>query len=728
MNWRHVARWGAAAVGLACASALVWFYRPQEPPPPPPVPTGTVDPAATQQGGRGRMIYFSGQRQMNVIYEASRNYDDGRTVFEKPHVIFADARFELWADEITTKGNTNPGAQPTFFNINGNVKFVGKGGLNLQADAATYEDTSGLVTMPGDVTFTRGRLSGRSVGASYFRDEEKVHLADQAVAIIAADERGGGAIELTSKSMVMLGAQHAVHLDGNANIKTGQETLAAENAIVAFTEDEQAMRYLELRGRASVTPLATGKERRSDMRGENITIAFHPDGRALQHATLTGQARLSLIDDRSPRTITGSWIDLYLAEDGKTLTRLDARDRVVVDLPATKELPARIVRGTTLTASGQEGKGLQSARFDGDVSFEEREAAKDARPKVGRSQTLILKLAGELDAVTEAEFQRAVEFSDGASKAQGEFARYDVRTGDLHLLPDGADPKRLSRVESDGFELNGRDVLLSTKDTATAKAQDIKAKGTVTTRMSPRKGGTERKTSTLFDPGRAINGSADEVSYASRSREVLYVGTTAAPAELFQDDNRLVAVRIQLNDDTGYLDARGKVDSTFVTTPTPAAKDKKPGEQPATRTYRITSETLQFDDKRREAVYTGKQAHLKNEEGVIDADRITLTLAAETRTVSTMVATGTLFAKMSEGHELVGDTLTFDATTNRYVVAGAPARAKSRQGDSKTCEIIIAPQIRLDRETNAVDQEGAGRKEVLPGVACDTDIRSKRRP
>ena len=133
-------------------------------------------------------------------------------------------------------------------------------------------------------------MSGQSVGGFYSRTDEKIRLEDQAVANIAADDKGAGAVALTAKSMVMLPAQHAIHLEQNARIGTENQTLIGDNAVIVFTDDEQAMKFLELRGQASVTPTEARQGSPTDMKGDNITLAFHPDGSAVQHATLTGQA------------------------------------------------------------------------------------------------------------------------------------------------------------------------------------------------------------------------------------------------------------------------------------------------------------------------------------------------------------------------------------------------------------------------------------------------------
>jgi lipopolysaccharide export system protein LptA len=716
MNWRRAVRLVAALAGLGCAVALFLLYKPREKEPPPgPVPA-SLDPDAKWQSQKGTMIYNKGTgSELSLAYEATKTYADGRSVFDKGHVVFENGKYELWADVIETQGSNNPTAKPTVFKMTGAVRFVGRDGLTLNVDNATYDDATGIVTMPGALKFTRGRLTGQSVGGFYSRADEKIRLEDQAVANIVADDKGAGGVALTSKSMIMLPAQHAIHLEQNARVGTDRQTLTADNAVIVFTDDEQAMKFLELRGRATVTPTDAVKDRRTDMKGDNITLAFHPDGGAVQHATVTGQARLGIADEGGRRAIAGSWIDLFTAPDGRTLVRLEARDNVEVELPPTKEAPARVIRGATLAARGEEKTGLQSAIFDGGVTFEERDPGGRGKAPVtrtGKSQSLALKLAGELEAVTEAEFRRSFTFEDGSATAHAEHGKYDVKVGSLDLFVDPANPKRLPRVEDEGFELEGRTVKLLTKDTSAGKTHDIQARGTVTTRMLPKKDG--KRSSSLFDDDREIYGSADDVTYASADKQAIYTGTDDTPAILLQDKNRISARRVALNEGSGNLEASGNVDSSFVSTPVNST-DKN------ARMNRITGDSMQFDDAKRQATYIGKPAVLKGDDATIEGNRLVLVMAAEGRAIQSLTAVGNMIGALKDGNEFRGTSLTFDANADQYVISGAPARAKSAKDQDGTCKLQRADRIDFSGKSGSFNATGAIREST--NIDCAISIR-----
>ena len=161
-----------------------------------------------------------------------------------------------------------------------------------------------------------------------------------------------------------------------------------------------------------MTPTQAPPDAPPNMKGDNITLAFHPDGRVLQHATLNGKARLGMTDEVGRRSITGSWIDLYTAPDGTTLTRLDAAIASRSICRATKDAPAGRSTPPTLAALGEEGKGCirvgSTAAPTSMVTFVEE--AEKGKPRRATSRTLVLGLDGSLEAISQADFTTQVRF------------------------------------------------------------------------------------------------------------------------------------------------------------------------------------------------------------------------------------------------------------------------------------------------------------------------------
>ena len=353
-------------------------------------------------------------------------------------------------------------------------------------------------------------------------------LAD-ASARIAADESGKGAADATSTTMTLERVQKSLRLDGAARIVSETETLSGDIANMFFTEDESALRFLELRGHASVVPIDPGAGGAPDMRADDITMTFHPDGRTVHHATLTGTAALQLSGSTGGRSIRGSWIDLFTAADGKTLTRLEAKDNVVVVLPATASAPAREIRAATLLATGKEPKGLETARFQTGVRFVERRTGASPSERTVTSSTLVLGLGGDLDAIERAEFQRDAVFVDGVIRGEADQIVYDAATDHVRLTPGSRTPPRDPRVRDEQVTIDAAAIDLE------MKTHDMRARGRVRTVSTTRT--DERRTGAIFDGEEPVLGTADALDYRKESRTAAYTGKPGAPATVRQGKN-----------------------------------------------------------------------------------------------------------------------------------------------------------------------------------------------
>jgi hypothetical protein len=438
------------------------------------------------------------------------------------------------------------------------------------------------------------------------------------------------------------------------------------------------------------------------MRGDNITITFHPDGRTVQHATLTGAASLQLSGERGRRSIRGTWIDLVTAADGRTVTRLEAKDNVVVELPASGETPAREIRAATLLAAGTAARGLETARFQTGVRFVERRAAGAAAAAPERTVTsaaLVLTLGGDLDSIERAEFQRDAVFLDGGTRGEADLLVYDAASERVHLSPGTRKPPRESRVRDEDVTVNATTIDLD------MKTHDLAARGSVTT-VSARKGAP--RAGAIFDGDDPIIGTGSELDYRRDSRTAKYTSPTGARATVRQGKNVIEAPAITFSDETGNLDAAGGVVTTFLM----SARD-----EPSPIEYRTTARTFQYDDAKRVAVYRSEPGQAPTE--MTGSDRsttvggtITMHLAAESRTLETLVVERDVWAKLPDGTEVSGERLHVDDLTGIYVLTGRaarPARAKSApDGRSETCTLTVGETIEFNRRTKAVTQPAGG--------------------
>jgi lipopolysaccharide export system protein LptA len=653
-----------------------------------------------------------GRQAFSIDYKGQRMYPDGRSHFLDAHVVFAESGREVWADLIETRGQAMTTNEPVKLQLTGHVRLVEGEHLHVEADAATYDDATGRLEIPGRVTFAKGRMSGSGVGATYDRDADVFRILAEAVANIVAGEDGAEPLTLTSSRMALARAQNYLQMDESARIVRAAETLTADSATMTFVDLEGGVRFLELRGHASVTP-NPGTTNVPAMNADDITLSFHPQTRVLDHATLTGSASMTFQESGGERAISASWLDLFLAPDGRTITRLDGRDRVVVTLPAHGDAPAREIRAASLAATGTPAAGLQSAEFISAVSFvEQSPARRGAQPerRTGRSEALTLSLDGGLDAIREADFREKVVFETGSATAEADRGRY--RTGDGRLLLErlrtGAG--RAPRVRrADGSLTVDADTIDLAID-----SQDLVARGNVASVSRSGADGRGSRPSGLFQGDEPVYGFGSELVYESETRTATYRGQGDRPARVVQGDNRVVASTIWIDESTNDLRANETVESVFV--------EEAADPSGARRTSEVSAESLSYDDAARRATYTGR-VRFRNADGETEAERLVLELT-ESRTVKSFDAAGpSVFATLTGGHEAKGERLRFDAATGVYTLEGKPAQAKSPDESGEGCVLTVGTRATLTPGRSAAwQQRGTGPVETRK-VKCEVSIR-----
>jgi lipopolysaccharide export system protein LptA len=386
MIWQRRVRIGLAVAGVACAAAVYLLAR-DRPSGPAPVSLLPTDRAVLLDGGETTSIRMTGLFEDVLSADSFKKYDD-RTWYENPRMVSRDGT-TVEADEGLEYNPAVGSDTPGKFELSKRVRVVTEDGLELQAELATYDGVTGLVTLPGDVKIVKGRLTATGVGGLYDRTREFFKIEDQARAVIAPAADGGQTIDASARAMTMARQEHFLRLEENARIARPAEVLAADTATIYFTEATEDLRLVDLSGRATVTPVAGAPNPSPDMRGDTISLMLHPEGQTLKQATLSGNARLTQTEPGGARVIDAAWIDLTTASDGRTLNGLRARQDVRVELSASADGPSRTIRSSTLVASGSDARGLERARFEGGVDFVERPAGQSA-PRTGRSRTLVM--------------------------------------------------------------------------------------------------------------------------------------------------------------------------------------------------------------------------------------------------------------------------------------------------------------------------------------------------
>jgi lipopolysaccharide export system protein LptA len=710
VNWRVGVRIGVGVVGLGCAVALVVLRRDRPDPTPPPVLDAT-DPASQSQHQRGSIIVpdaKTGALRATITYERFREYEDGRGRYETVVMtVVGEDPFELRAGSLETRTKGKRGEMPDEWELADGIQLKTPSGFHLESDR---RESTGTLTLPGVVTFGRDRMSGSGTGAVHRRDAGTLQLLEDARLVVAPDAAGVGGLSATASTMVLNRVEHVLHLDGAAALQLDAQTLQAAKISAFLTEDEQTVTSLRLLGKAEVTPAVGAANPVPAMKGEAIDLTMRPDGRTVQRAVLARAAQVGLGRDglRAP------WIDIELAPNGATVTRLDAREGVRADIAAAPEVGARTIDARTLAARGSADAGLTTARFEGDVVFKEQ---RDDRPPIeGSARTLTLALKGGLGAIDSAEFLESVRFSDAEVIAEAPRAVYDAAKDRLMLYA-GARPRDARPAVKDA-----RVRLWADHVDIQMMTHDMRATGKVETRTVPDAASKTRENAAagLFDRTKEVRGEAPEVQYGSASGRVTYTGAAAGRARVWQEANAVTADEVTVDDATENLTARGRVETDLELDTT--GGDGKPAR------WRIQSETADVNQSSGRAVFKGRRVVFAGKDLEATGSMLEVQLAAGTRALDGFTISGDVEARLPGGREALGDRIVFDAARRTYQLIGTtnPALAKTPGEPGADCAVAIGARFELDEATNAFRSAGGSVASSIT-VPCNTPLRSIRK-
>lgn len=702
-----------AAAGVSFAVLLYVRFERRAPVAAPPLPAPLPKDASYQStmapGGR-QCRSENGKEISCVSYAKFTQFTDGRRIIEqprfegdrggKPFVVSAD-RGELRA----ASPNAEPNEIPDETHLIGHVVMREQDGMEINTDDATYQETAALLTIPGALTFHRGRLSGSGVGASYSRPEQLLKIADQAKVLLATDDTGKGKLDGQSQSMELNRNLHSLVLTGNAVIVRDEETIRTDVASMHLTDDEQGIAVMQMRGHSGIVPLAAGSNA-PEMHGDDIDLEFHPDGRTIRRALMKRQATLALAGAQGRRQVSGDTIDASLAPDGQTVSALTASPvaggLVEVSLPQTADAPRRIIRARQMNGSGDEKVGLSSVVFQQNVEFIERQAAGRGTAAIDRratSRQLVLSLnAGDIGNINDARFRENVRFQDGATVGIADDVKYIASKNTLVLRTNGA-PDRVSEVDAERINVKARDIDIGLEHTS------ITAAGKVQTKSKPGKDQTKQG---LFDASQPVFGSAATLRYDDSTSLAQYEGTVFLWQGAGKDMSRIQGDKISLDDTAGDLTAEGHV-VTYL--PMDNVSTAASGGAPP----KSTAATLRYTDAKRRAVYEGtakELAEFVGPDGTVKAVTIDLTLAAEGRELQRMIADTAVAARVSAEQTARGEHLDYDVKPGRYTLDGAPAKLiqKKIENGTEKCSQTLGVKMVFTRPSDG------GSKEVTIGT------------
>jgi len=720
MSWQKKAR-AAIAVFVVIFMVIVFValrYRktaaPQAPPP------ARKDPVAiVENTGSGHFERYraDGTVEFSMKFGSHFTYPDGHTKLGNVQITSTrNGKAFTVASQDAEVVQTPQGELKTAHLLK-DVKLTSEA-TEVTTDDATYDQSAGMLTVPGPAAFRRGRMTGTGVGATYDFNRDVLWLLKNAHITVGPDDKGQGALDATSSAAGMARAEHYLKLTGKGHIEGEGRVLDADEITITLSEDNQRVQMLQLRGNSSIRGSAEAGGLQT-MSARDIDLTYAADGRTLQHAMLmeNGVVQLPGEGKSAGQKVSGKTIDIALAPDGKTVTNLNATENVQVDLPGEGDLPAKRIRSATLTAIGAPGTGLQNANFAGNVEYRETRAARGkltAIDRQARSLTLAVKTKPGFGAVEEADFHGNVHFTDGTDvAADATRALYHVDKDQIDLTPSNDPGPAAPRVTDGRVTVEARAIEF------TLTSRRLKADTKVRSSIQP----APRTATKTEQPGRAptllkndqpVTVTSNRLEYDGAAQHAVYTGN----ARLWQGDTKINGDTIIVDDRTGNLEARTSVHTDMMLVDVdPKTNAKKPTRAVA------DADAFLYEDAKRLATYTG-HAHFVLSEEDVNADKLELYLLKDSNELERAEgygANGEVVVK-EKGRVATGARLTYTASNQTYIMTGTPVTVVEQTPPD--CKESVGAVLTFQRAVDTVDLKANGViRNQSKQIACPSETK-----
>jgi lipopolysaccharide export system protein LptA len=722
VRWQKVARLLIAAFVIVFAGVVIYAMRQRAlVAQPAGGAVAVTDPKALSETGPGVAKSFKDDKVVSSVqFEKQMTYADGKTKAfgVKLHLTDKDGKpVTITGDEAEILSPQGQSQTVNVGRIVGHFRLETESGVVVTAAEANYDKSQSTFRIPGPVEFTKGRMKGTSVGATYDEVRNVFWLLEQAHIVVTPDAKGAGAMEGTAASAGFARSDHYFRLEKNAKVVADGRTLEAVQITANLDETGEKILQMNLRDQSRVTSTTANAP---SMSAKHIDLTNAPDGRTLQSSKLmeNGVVEFAGAAGGAGRRISGSTIDIGMSPDGTTVTSLTAVEKVQVDLPAEAGAPARQIRSAILRATGAPGQGLQNAVFEGGAEFSETRPANGKTPageRKARSQRLIVDTKPGLGPIERADFRGNAHFEDGQMVADAPRAVYNIDKDQLDLSPSKGDAGTGPILNNSQLRVEAVNIQVS------PSTEKLSADTEVKSIIKPQKKGDPNSTRmpVMLKQDQPVKVTANRLLYDGVA-EATYSGN----AMLWQENgSRISGDSILLNDKTGNLTARTDVRTTMMLTDEdPKTKVRKPTET------RASGDMLVYDDAKRLATYTSAApgtARLTNIQGDMKGNRIDLFLKEGGGELERIEADGTVSVKLDTLYA-TGRHLVYKTIDDTYVLTGDPVVGiqKDSQG---ACKQTDGNKMTYRRKEDSLLVEGLSglvNFRSKPLDACPAELRN----
>ncbi len=662
-HWQRRARLVIAVAGTAFAIVLALAFRARAPRTTPTV-VERADPSAIVETAAGRTIRINRDKEeVRIEYEKLLTYSDGATRLEGVTVTTERGGGRVFV----IKGDSGQVAEKeSHVSLEGNIELTGNDGMVVKTDRATYAENDGIVRAPGPVTFSRGRMSGSSIGLLFDKNQDVMTLLDQVSMQLAAGD-GEGALRIASATAEFRRRENIVRFDRALEVVRETRTMAADAGLARLDPTGSTVQAIELRGNARINDAPGGPGGLELMTARDMDLRYGADGQTLERALLMGDAVIQVAGQagQNARRISSRTLDVTLTGNS-TPTRLIGRENVQLLIPAESTRGAvRTIQAENLDALGEAPRGLRTAHFTGNVQFRERGPSVD---RAARSGVLDINLAPGLGAIQEARFSRAVRFEEKRMAADAAAARYVLDKGTLELS--GREPGReRPHVTQERIGVFATTIDLVLEGPQVSASGDVKS---VLQPVSPGEGEQQAKVPSMLKRDQVVNVTGSELRYEGKTSKATYSGN----ALLWQGETSIKADTIVIDEEKGDMAASGSVATSVVLEQT---GDKGRRERSRSTT---TSKEFVYEEATRKATYTG-EAHMASAEGDLTAAKIELHLRPSGDELERAEAYDAVTFR-DKSRKTTGARMTYYGADQRYVMGGTPVTIVDECGRETT--------------------------------------------
>ncbi len=360
-----------------------------------------------------------------------------------------------------------PGPQRASFR--GHVRVKTDDGLELSTESLDYRGQDGIAESAEEVSFKRGKVSGRGTGARYEAHSQRLELlADVRLRI---EEEGKPVTDIQAGRAVAQRSDDTMDFSGGVVLRRGADWLEAAHLTLGFLGDfevvTRALAKEDVRLQTADAQILPGSKGGPIGKGgrrlacRKLDVGFRPQG-TLQHAVASGghdeagnplYADLELLPvPKGPperRLLQARVIVFRFDDQGRLETLQGQLGTILTSEPARPGgAPARMARSETLDALVDPVSGAMTmASFDGNVDFVQARQRANARKARYDPAKETLFLTGEARVVDEEQgSDLRAEAIDLGPRKEGASARGGVRHT-VAVRKTGSRPGLLSREE-----------------------------------------------------------------------------------------------------------------------------------------------------------------------------------------------------------------------------------------------------------------------------------------